>query len=359
MQRIIRIALVLALLVYPASALSEQSCSYISEDGVIVAVNSIDKVPEQLKLFASCRVVKKGQSSKKDGVKTSSSKEKRSKKIISNEEPKPPASNQSSTSKKRSPRADKVKLNKLERKRIIKTSLGKVNLRWEASVEKYIDRQPVKDITNSMRAAARVLGQPAFPSTLKNLNYDWRIVIMGEVPEEVDITVNGQGRCHPGWIRRGSDVYISLERIATNCGKKEKTEEETIRDFRETIVHEIGHAIEYKILGRNYRHSERWHREGFAMWFESRAANFLTGKGKNRSKIHSHAKKYWDNNWNPNDFKGSYQDYTRGYAMIAALADKLSVHKLQNSFKKTDSTFKGSRRRAKVAKKEVLQEGST
>lgn len=311
----------LLLLFFPAALFAEQNCIYTTNDGMIASVTSVDAVPLEYRSSAKCVDVKKRSPARV------STQEQRRKSIAQMR-----AETKKRYDAKRPLRPDQLNLNRTKRQREIQTSLGRVLLSWEASAEKYLRKSPEKTVTNTMRAAARTLAQNSFPPDLRNLKYDWRIVIMDKVPPEADIKVNGQGACHPGWMRFPADIFIAAERIATSCGRKRLSLQEGSEALEETLIHEIGHAIEFKMLGNRYRSHQRWHNEGFATWFESLGANYISGRGVNKSRMRERVRKSWNSSWDPRQFKGSGEDYARGYAMIATIAEKTSIRRLQQVY---------------------------
>ncbi len=295
----------------------------MNEEGTFVTSNSLKEIPEKYRNLATCTKARK--KSKKSLYQQSNSKQKPSNHSHS--------SSKSLRSKKRPASPKEVGLSRVSREKNLRTTLGNLNLRWDAAAEKYFGAALERTVISAINASARVLAQGSFPSEVRNNEYNWQIVIMDTVPVQNDISVNGANACHPGWMRFPSHIFIAGKRIATNCGREKLSLTEATNRLSETMVHEIGHAIEYQFLGSNYRNGHRWHREGFATWFESLASNYLTGRGNNKRVMRDRVKKSWDDSWSPQGFSGSWKEYARAYAIISTIADKRTISRLKDVYK--------------------------
>jgi len=296
----------------------------MNEEGTFVTSNSLKSIPEKYRNLATCNKTRK--KSRKNLYKQNSSKQRFSNQRLLN-----PSNKKAKTTNITSPK--NVSLSRVSREKNLRTTLGNLNLRWDAAAEKYFGAALERTVLSAINASARVLAQGSFPSEVRNNEYDWQIVIMDNVPVQNDISVNGANACHPGWMRFPSHIFIAGKRIATNCGREKLSLTEATNRLSETMVHEIGHAIEFRFLGSNYRNGSRWHREGFATWFESLAANYLTGRGNNKRVMRDRVKKSWNDSWSPQNFSGDWKDYARSYAIIATIAEKRTISRLKEVYK--------------------------
>jgi hypothetical protein len=324
---------------------AEENCYYRDEHGVFTSVESRDDIPETYKKDARCSKVStrnKLPSSRNNYSKSYEAFQKHlnAKKDLSYEPENSvpvsktlPASEVSEQpqNKNQKIRPDKVELSMRGREKSLNTLLGKVSLRWDAAAEKYFGGAIEGLVISAMNASSRVLSENSFPSELRMDGYDWQVVIMNDVPSDVDITINGENVCHPGWMRFPADIFIAGERIATGCSSHLLPRERATRYLVETMVHEIGHAVEYKFLGHQYRLHERWHKEGFATWFASLGSKYVSG-GKKKEELDLSVKYFWNNNWEPLEFSGSNSDYMHGYAIIRTIADKKQINGLQKLY---------------------------
>ena len=295
----------------------------MDEKGTFVTSSSLNSVPKKYRNLAKCSKARK--KVKKNLYKTGENFSLKNSTSSS-------STNRPSRKNKRI-RPKDVSLSRVSREKNLRASLGNLNLRWDAAAEKYFGSALERTVLSAINASARVLAQGSFPSEVRNNEYNWQFVIMDNVPSNTDISVNGANACHPGWMRFPANIFIAGTRIATNCGREKLSLNEATNRLSETLAHEIGHAVEYRFLGGNYRNGARWHREGFATWFESLAANYLTGRGNNKSAMRTRVQKAWTDSWDPNSFSGSWKDYARGYAIIATIADKRTISRLKDVYK--------------------------
>jgi hypothetical protein len=320
-----RITATLIFILTTSSAFAAEQCFYTNGEGTFVTTDTKGDVPEQYRDGAKCSAVRKR--TPKNFFE----------KPVPREEMPRPQVIQIIPQAGRPKTPDQIALGRSQRERKLRTALGEAHFRWESSAEKYFGKSAEQTVLSAMRAASRVLAQKSFPVELRNENYNWKIVIMDKVPAEADIQINGQGVCHPAWMRPPANIFLAGERIATQCGRRKHSIEKATRLLEEALVHEIGHAVEFKFLGRRFRQYQRWHNEGFATWFESLAASYMSGRGKNRNEMRQRVRQHWDPKWNPSQFNGSWKDYSRSYALISTIAEKRSVRHLQQVYRKAAS----------------------
>ncbi len=319
----------------PTLSLAEVSCVYTDSDGIFRTTSSIAKVPEDLRDSARCSKSKK----RTPRPEAEELQDQRSKSFEAGSKKKPMRILRSKSSEKsnsrtrvgRPLRPNEVELSRARRTVSFNSSLGKVDLRWDRSAERFFGKAPERAVQSAMTAASRVLAQNSFPADLRKPQYDWRVVIMDEVP--ANVLINMQGRCHPAWMRPPADIFVSARDLATICGHKKLSLSEASIQLQETLVHEIGHAIEFQFMKKGFRNTERWHNEGFATWFESMGANYISGGGINRSEVRNRAKRSWHPDWRPALFQGTGADYARAYSLIAVIAEKKSILRLADVYK--------------------------
>ena len=227
-------------------------------------------------------------------------------------------------------RPDEINIDGNKRRTTILSDLGEVRVQWPRSVEKLLGENIETITKEAWKAGTRAVSQNGFPYDMRKGSYDWNVIIMDEVPTSVDVNM-GFGNCHPGWMRPPADIYMAAGRIAKGCsGNDRKSKDEIIESFMGTLVHELGHAIEFQLLQRAFTRRKRWHSEGFAVWFETLAGKNLPSRyrGNGRAEQRRRAKEVYSPNWTPAHFRGSWQDYTRAYMLLATISEKYSPRRL-------------------------------
>jgi len=315
-----------------SSAFAEVSCVYTDTEGIFRTASSLNQVPEALRNLARCSETRKRTQKSRPKPEAESSTS-IFQKILKESQPTDRRESAKQVKGRRGGplRPDEVELSRSRRQVSLNSSLGKVNLRWDRSAERLFGKSLERAVQSAMTASSRVLAQNSFPGDLRKPNYDWRIVIMDEVPGNVKI--NMHGRCHPAWMRPPADIFVSARDLGTVCGHKKLSLSEASIQLQETLVHEIGHAIEFQFMKRGFGVMQRWHNEGFATWFESLGANYISGGGVNRSEVRNRAKKSWHPDWRPALFQGTGADYARAYSLIAVIAEKKSILRLADVYK--------------------------
>ncbi|MBL7663035.1 hypothetical protein JNK13_09820 [bacterium] len=168
-----------------------------------------------------------------------------------------------------------VNLSGTVRNESFSTSLGRVNLRWQRDSEATFGRTPNRAVIAAMRSVSRALQTPGFPDSLRNFSQEWNIVFMGEKVPLEQIPISLVTNCHPGWMVPPNKVYVVAERVSAGCGNesnssKRLSEQESDALLERILIHEVGHALEYQLLGHQSPHSLQ--AEGFASWFEQYAS---------------------------------------------------------------------------------------
>lgn len=300
-----------------------ERCFYQDATGAYVAAQSIEEVPSEFKSHASCNKVRTGTKAPKYAMpeprSNKSDKLQRNTKHVSGKILAP----------------DEVELDGVTRRITLSSRFGTVLLQWQTNTERLFGKSPRQSVKAAWQAGARTLATNPFPFFLREDEYNWNIVFMDE-----DATQSANpfksGGCHPGWITPPANIYISANRIVDRCdpSKKPLTGQRARDALNRTLVHEFGHAVEYKLLGPMARKRQRYHSEGFAEWFETLGSSKLLGESKLsiRSELRKQAKEHFTERWNPKSFDGSHTDYIRAYAMIATIAEKRSIRRLMEIY---------------------------
>lgn len=160
-----------------------------------------------------------------------------------------------------------------ERRSEVQTDLGVFTLKWSRASEAYFGRNPERALAEAAQTVRRALLQASFAPELKSLSQDWSVVMLDEATAQRELSGSLASNCHPGWMVPPSNIYIVAERAAQYCGGKEVPAALADRRLAQILIHEIGHAVEFKLMGRAFS-GDRMRAEGFASWFEQFASEY-------------------------------------------------------------------------------------
>ncbi len=204
------------------------------------------------------------------------------------------------------------------------TELGQVEIVSAELLSHYVPGDAVDSIQKAFARAAAILEFGKFPISTRKTKYDWRLFVEDSNQDREHSGFVSSERCHTAWMGPPANVFLAVDRLINQCGGDiRRSTQEVLQALDETLVHEIGHAVEFRMMGKGFSKRQRWHSEGFATWFEALPS------GQNFSakifNLLKEAKQSFDPNWQPSMFSGSKDDYSRSFSMIAALADKHST----------------------------------
>jgi hypothetical protein len=132
-----------------------------------------------------------------------------------------------------------------------------------------------------------------------------------------------------------ANLYIVAQRVAAGCGtKKETNSDVTDAELAHILMHEIGHAVEFAILGPRAP-LDRSRAEGFASWFEIKASDLSSEikKGSVKATYFSLIKspitaQKLDN------FGGSGTDYAIAALRLLAIEERYGISGVMTIYKK-------------------------
>lgn len=230
--------------------------------------------------------------------------------------------------------ADAVEISGNERLEILSTSLGTVNLRWARASETLFGRTPVRAVAEAINAVARTVKGGGWTTKVQTLNVSWSVVFMQEKDVAAQMPPYLLNDCHPGWFTPPGNIYIVAERVAGGCGRGKSTTAVADGVLATVMVHEMGHALEYYILGPAFG-GDRMRAEGFASWFERYAGrNTSLYSAREVSERHQSAAKASlqaaPNVWT---FQGSALDYARASYAIEAVVRVRGISGLMEVYK--------------------------
>lgn len=199
---------------------------------------------------------------------------------------------------------------------------------------KYIQlKDALRDLAPHALAQVRTtLERLSFPDSLQQEEYHWQIFL--EPARSATRGMLSSEHCHAAWMGPPSNIFLSVESFLSTCGSRSKQAVHIREELQEVLVHEIAHALEFRLMGRGFARRQRWHSEGFASWFESVAK----ADSVHREILETQTSPLFEQLWDPVTFNGTRQDYARSHALIAAISERESIEQLLQVYQQMDQS---------------------
>ncbi len=215
----------------------------------------------------------------------------------------------------------------IEKGMILDTALGQVSLIKETEI-KGLDLKKI--IIQAFEISAEILRKNNFEENLITKNFDWRIVVSKKINQNNSRIANNY--CHLAQMGPPADIVFDARSFAKPCIESLSLDLQILS----SLIHEIGHVIEYHLMAKAYPRRERWHSEGFALWFQSVGVDLLENKNLAKyfgsKKLAEEVINLKETNWSVYTFSGSKADYLHAYAIIkyiiaeGGIAQLLSIY---------------------------------
>lgn len=223
-------------------------------------------------------------------------------------------------------RPEDITLKGSVRSEVLNSPIGTVNLRWPRSLEAQFGRTPSRAMVDAANTVSKALKSSAFPKQLQLINQKWEVIFIGGELRAGEIPMQLISNCHPGWMTPPANIYIVGDRIAGGCGGAKKSAQVADADLTEVLVHELGHAVEFILLGNAFG-GDRMRAEGFATWFETYAAGFSSYLNPRELKKRNAMAAEYSFKKQPTvfTFSGSGEDYSRASLYFSAIEEKYGL----------------------------------
>ena len=221
------------------------------------------------------------------------------------------------------------------RRQRVRGPLGAMTFFSPRTLQRHIDRDPRAIVVGAFGRAQRILQSNDFPTFLRGTKYDWQLFFESSKQHRGAGHLSSQ-RCHAAWMGPPANIFIAADRLASNCGTADRPPHKIASELHSVMVHEIGHAIEFQLMGKGFGRRQRWHSEGFASWFETLSDGKSTPNS--RQEMYRAAQRSFSEDWRPVLFKGAKTDYARSFAMIATVAERTSILTLLKVYQEMDDT---------------------
>lgn len=281
---------ILGLLVPAKRLLADSSCLYIDAHGVISQARSIAQIPSELRARAVCKDITA------DDI----------------ADPK------------------EIKLGNEARSATFGTELGPVTLRWARSIERCFTSTPSRAVGEAIKAVNRVLKSSRFTSDMKRAQRDWSLAFTDKATAFSQFPLALTLGRHPGFMIPPSQIYIVTDFITPDCADSKVADEL----LAQVLLHEMGHVIEYLLLGETQTLSDRERSEGFATWFEQYASDASSVIPKDSVKRYYGELARQSLRNESSSFQGTPQDYARAALPFQAVVRRKGVVTLMDVYKR-------------------------
>lgn len=156
------------------------------------------------------------------------------------------------------------------------TELGPMKVRWSRSIEKCFSTTPARSVGEAARAVNRALKNGRFTSNLKYSRREWTLGFIDKTAAISQFPLSLTLGRHPGFMIPPNRIYLVPDHISANCGNREIAD----HVLTQVLLHEMGHVVEYILLGERQSPVDRERSEGFAVWFEQYSADYASSLPK-------------------------------------------------------------------------------
>jgi hypothetical protein len=221
-----------------------------------------------------------------------------------------------------------VKLEGVTKQASFVTDLGPMEVRWSRSVEQCLGKNPSRAVADAASAVNRAIKSGRFVSDLKSARNDWSLVFTDKKSAFSQFPMALSLGGHPGFMIPPNQIYIISDFIAPDCNAGAVTDSM----LAQVLIHEMGHVVEYLLLGGQQMDGDRRRAEGFASWFEIYASDFSSAISR------GHVREYYRQlaeqavRSNSIEFSGSAQDYGRAAFDFIAITDRRGISGLMEIY---------------------------
>jgi hypothetical protein len=226
------------------------------------------------------------------------------------------------------PNAADVSLRGGERSESFATDIGRMDVRWPRQIERCFSKNPSRAIAEAASAANRALKSGRFGASLKYGKKDWSLVFIDRASAVSQFPMALSVGGHPGFMVPPNQIYIVTDYISPNCAPEGDVDSRLIQ----VLLHEMGHVLEYTLLGASTAGLDRKRAEGFAAWFEGYSSKYASaipqGAVKNfyRGMVRDHSKV------GERSFSGSGEDYAISSLEFEAVVARKGVSGLMDVY---------------------------
>jgi hypothetical protein len=278
----IRYALVGVLMVAVVDDLrAESQCLYVDAHGAISQVKSLQNVPSEYRARAVCKEIQ----------------------IQDIASP------------------DEVKLGNDARAATFTTELGPMHVRWPRSIERCFSVNPSRAVGEAAAGVNRALKSGRFESSTQHARREWSLAFTDKATAvsqfPIALTLGG----HPGFMIPPSQIYIIADFISPDCSGEKVADAVLVQ----VLLHEMGHVVEYLLMGERQDRPDRQRSEGFAAWFEQYSAEYVPSIPRGQVERYYTGLARDALQHGPRGFTGSAEDYAYAALQFRAIVEQRGI----------------------------------
>lgn len=150
------------------------------------------------------------------------------------------------------------------------SELGVMKIRWARSMEKCFATPPARAVGEAAHAVSKALRSSRFISEVKYSRREWQLGFIDKTSAISEFPLALSIGQHPGFMVPPNRIYLISDTIAPDCSAKKTADEILVQ----VLLHEMGHVVEYILLGEQLAPIDRQRSEGFAVWFEQYSSQY-------------------------------------------------------------------------------------
>jgi hypothetical protein len=208
------------------------------------------------------------------------------------------------------------------------TDVGPMHVRWSRSIERCFRSPPSRAVSEAAQALNKALKSGRFASEATYSTRDWSLAFIDRVSAFSQFPLALSSGGHPGFMVPPSRIYLITDFIAPDC------EQSVVADdvLAQVLLHEMGHVVEYALLGGREDRFNRERAEGFAVWFEQYSSNFASIIPRDRVRQQYAALVKASRSQNEAGFAGTPSDYARAALPFQAIVNRRGISGLMRVY---------------------------
>ena len=221
------------------------------------------------------------------------------------------------------------------------SSLGVMHARWARELERCYKSTPSKAVAEAARTVSRALRASRLLSNVHQEHREWSFVFTDQAHAITQFPVGILQGKHPGFMLPPNKIYILSDFIAPECMENPIHDELLLQ----VLLHEMGHVIEYILLGEPPVMSNRERGEGFATWFEQYSAAYSSMVDEDRVESYFKDLERSTEIGVNGEFKGTPHEYAHAavpFKMIVAKKGVASIGKVYRQLQREPSSLQAA-----------------
>ena len=169
-------------------------------------------------------------------------------------------------------RPEEVELDGAVRRASFSTPLGRMNVRWSRTAEKCFGKSPSRAVSEAASAVNRALKSASFSIDMRAAQKEWSLVFIDQQGASQQFPRGLIAGRHPGFMVPPSSIYLITDFIVPDCSGSSVAD----ATLTQVLLHEMGHVLEFGMLGDTRLNNDRKRAEGFASWFEQYSSDYAS-----------------------------------------------------------------------------------